>query len=250
MQKGVCRQEGLIGIGERGGSKLPSQDTRAAETNGEEKEVVVERFQPFYIGLFLAIALIILFPILLTPLCGPIAIPHGECAPALAASLAAAIATIIAHEATHYTVARLLHVPGAKMRAEWKMLALMLDYNYMTPKQYLVVTLAPQALTILLLAIAPLLQGTPRLAACIAAGANLAGGAPDIVNSLYFTMVHGKAQKFHLLYNEKGAVEGGIVEYRDKLILYLFHTHPGRKDNKKTPRQQNPYTQGKQGAGP
>ncbi len=136
--------------------------------------------------------------------------------------LAAALATALAHEAIHLAAARLLGVPGARLRFAPRITALIVDYDEMTPSQYFTVALAPQLLTPLLLAAASHLEGLPGLVLCVAGVVNLAGGAPDIVNALYFRLVHGDAQRFRPLYRWDGQIDGGIVEYKDKLIVYVI----------------------------
>jgi len=186
--------------------------------------VEVARLNVFYVGLGLAVLYIVGLPLIarLCP-CPPClgVRPH----PALAAALLAVAtpATILAHEYTHYLAARILGVRGARVRGSARMLALMLDYDYMTPGEYVTVTLAPQILTLTLLALEGLACGGPAaLALCIGALVNLGGGIPDIANSIYFGLAHHRAKGFRLLYDEDGRVAGGVVEYRDKIVVYLL----------------------------
>ena len=127
-----------------------------------------------------------------------------------------------AHELLHLAAAKLLRVPGARLRFIPRLTALLLDYDYITPNQYFIVALAPQLMTPLLLWAASTTGGLASLALCIAAVVNLAGGAPDIVNALYFRLVHGDAIRFRLLYRWDGQVDGGVVEYRDRIIVYVI----------------------------
>lgn len=184
-------------------------------------EVVVARFKPFYIGLFLAMFIVVSTPVFMAPMCGVGGV-HGGCSPLrFAGVIAAAVGVTLLHEAVHVLVARLLGVKGLRVRLEPRLGAVMVDYDYVTPRQYLLVALAPQVLTPLLVYAARLLQGYPGMLACIAGLVNLAGGAPDVVNGLYFYLVHGDAERFRLLYGPRG-VEGGVVEYRDRLVVYTF----------------------------
>ncbi len=184
--------------------------------------VEISRLKTFYAGLFLSMAIIMLFPIVLLPVCRPSHDPLLGCTGSLAALLGVAVATILGHEAIHFAAASLLGVRGARLRFHPRYAALMLDYEYMTPKQYLLVAFAPQVLTPILFYLAYLYGGFLGLALCVAAGANLAGGAPDIVNGAYFYLAHGDARKFLLLYGSDGSIEGGVVEYDDKLVVYVM----------------------------
>ena len=187
--------------------------------------VRVARFRPFYAGLFASMGLLVATPFIVAAWCWPrLGVGGWGCSPAVpAALLSATLAVIVAHELVHYLVARLLGVPGARLRVEPRIAAIMLDYDYMTPNQYLVVALAPQLLTPLLVALGLWLGGLPGLSLCVAAAANLAGGAPDVVNALYFRLVHGSASRFMLLYRWDGRVDGGVVEYPDgSIVVYVI----------------------------
>ena len=185
-------------------------------------EVVVERFKPFYLGLFVSMLLLVTLPVLIAGYCAPGPGEGLPCPLGLAASLGAAAAAALVHEALHYAAARLLGVRGLRLRLSWRLAAIVVDYDYMTPRQYLVVALAPQLLTPLLLAYALAAGGVAGLLACIAAAANLAGGAPDIVNGLYFYMVHRRAEELRPLYDERGSVAGGVVVYPGRLVVYAL----------------------------
>ncbi len=186
--------------------------------------VEVARFRPFYVGLFLAMALLVAAPLVAAPFC---AIARGgvgvgcPLGPLLAFSAALGVAFL--HEFIHYAAARLLGVRGLKLRLLGRFGALTMDYDWMTPRQYLVVALAPQLLTLVLGFVAARAVGAAGLVACVGFLANLVGGAPDIVNALYFYMAHGDADEFRLLYDENGGVAGGVVVYRGRrLVVYLF----------------------------
>ncbi len=187
------------------------------------QRVEIARFRPFYAGLFLAILMLAFMPLVFARYCESLYLLNeatGHLA-GLIVYIASALFLVVIHEATHYATAMALRVPGARLLFNKKLVALMLDYDYMSPSQYLLVTLVPQALTPLLLYLAierSVLGGI----ACVMAAANLAGGAPDVVNALYFWLVHGDAERFYLLYRWDGAVEGGVVEYRDKIIVYIM----------------------------
>ncbi|BEP17240.1 hypothetical protein PYJP_05920 [Pyrofollis japonicus] len=191
---------------------------------GPGKHVELAKFKPFYIGLLLSIAILIASPLLFATRCSYAPCRSSSAVLGLLGAIGAALLLVAIHESAHYTAARLLHVPGARLVFNRRLGAVMLDYNYMTPKQYVVVALAPQLLTPILLWAAILTSGFAALALCIMGAANLAGGAPDIVNALYFGLVHGSAERFHLLYRWDGSVEGGVVEYRDKLVVYVMRT--------------------------
>ncbi len=185
-------------------------------------EVVVEKFKPFYLGLFVSMLLLVALPVAIAGRCAP---GPGEALPCplgLAASIASAVAAAAAHEAMHYLAARLLGVTGLRLRFSGRLAAIVVDYDYMTPGEYLVVALAPQLLTPLLLGYALAAGGAAGLLACIAAAANLAGGAPDIVNGLYFYMVHRRASELRPLYDEGGGVAGGVVVYPGRLVVYTL----------------------------
>lgn len=201
-------------------SNIPAGNTEAS-AEARASRVELARFKPFYLGLFLSMLLLALLPLVAATMCRPekpLPCPLG-----LLASLAAALTAAMLHEALHYLAARILHVQGLRLRLHRGLAALMVEYDWMTPRQYLVVALAPQLLTLLLAAAIAATSGALRLLLCVAAAANLAGGAPDIVNALYFYMVHGSALRFTLLYGEDGSVAGGVVEYRDgRLVVYVF----------------------------
>ena len=183
--------------------------------------VVVARFRPFYAGLFLSMGLLVATPFIVAAWCAPrLGLAGWGCSPRVPlALLSSTLAVVVAHELVHYAAARLLGVPGARLRFEPRIAAIMLDYDYMTPNQYLVVATAPQLLTPLLVAAGLHLGGLVGLSLCVAAAANLAGGAPDVVNALYFRLVHGSASRFRLLYRWDGRVDGGVVEYDDETIV-------------------------------
>jgi len=188
--------------------------------------VEVARPNVFYVGLTLALMYIIGLPVAarLCP-CPPCA--SAGTSPSLAASLLAAstLGSILAHEYTHYLAAKLMGVAGAHVRGSLRMAALMLDYDYMSPGEYVAVTLAPQALTVAYLALAGLSCGGPvTLALCVAGLTNLGGGIPDIANSIYFGIAHRGARGFRLLYDEDGRVAGGVVEYDDRIVIYPLRT--------------------------
>ncbi len=187
-----------------------------------DARVEVARFKPFYVGLFLSMALLVVLPVLVAGRCAyqgePLPCPLG-----LAVSIAAAVATALAHEGLHYLAARAVGVRGLRLVLHRGLAALMIIYDYMTPRQYLVVALAPQLLSAVLALAAAYTGGLARLLLCIGLAANLAGGAPDVVNALYFYMVHRGASRFTLLYGEDGRVAGGVVEYPDgRLVVYVF----------------------------
>jgi hypothetical protein len=188
--------------------------------------VDIARFNVFYVGLAFASLYIVGLPVV-AGLC-----PCPPCSGAglsglLTVSLlvAATLGAILVHEYTHYLAARLAGVEGARIRASLRMAALMLEYDYMSPREYVIVTLAPQILTAVYLALAGLTCGSPlTLAFCVAGLINLGGGIPDIVNSIYFGVVHHGAKSFRLLYDEDGRVAGGVVEYNDRIVVYPLRT--------------------------
>ena len=187
------------------------------------QRVEIARFKPLYAGLFLAILVLVSMPLVFANHCESLYSLNKAtgCPASLLVYIAAALLLVAVHEATHYVVAVALRVPGARLLFNKKLVALMLDYDYMTPSHYLLVTLAPQILTPLLLYLATqhtVLGGI----ACVMAAANLAGGAPDVVNALYFWLVHGDTERFYLLYRWDGVVEGGVVEYRDRIVVYIM----------------------------
>ena len=187
------------------------------------QRVEIARFKPLYLGLFLAIAVLVTTPIFFTKYCESLLALRARtgCTLSLIVFVASALLLVVVHEAVHYVVALLLRVKGARLVVNKRLAAIMLDYHYMTPLQYVLVTLAPQLLTppLLYLGLHPSALGG---VACIMAAANLAGGAPDLVNALYFWLVHGDAERFYLLYRWDGVVEGGVVEYRDRLVVYVM----------------------------
>lgn len=187
------------------------------------QRVEIARFKPLYAGLFLAILVLVSMPLVFANHCESLYLLNkiAGCPASLLVYIASALLLVAVHEVTRYVVAIALRVPGARLLFNKKLVALMLDYDYMTPGQYLLVTLAPQILTPILLYLAvqhSVLGGV----ACVMAAANLAGGAPDVVNALYFWLVHGDAERFYLLYRWDGVVEGGVVEYRDKVVVYIM----------------------------
>lgn len=184
--------------------------------------VEVARFKPFYLGLFASMALLVALPVLVAGRCGG---PGAQlpCPLGLLASIATAVLVAAGHELLHYLAARVMGVRGLRLVAHRGLAAVMMLYDYMVPRQYLVVALAPQLLSVGLALLAYLASGPLRLLACIGLAANLAGGAPDVVNALYFYLVHGSAARFTLLYGEDGSVAGGVVEYPDgRLVVYVF----------------------------
>lgn len=187
------------------------------------QRVEIARFKPLYAGLFLAVLILVSMPLVFPRYCESIYILNtvAACPLSLLVYIASALILVAVHEATHYAAAVALRVRGARLLFNKKLVAVMLDYDYMTPGQYLLVTLAPQILTPILLYLATLHSIVGGIA-CVMAAANLAGGAPDVVNALYFWLVHGDAERFYLLYRWDGMVEGGVVEYEDKIIVYVM----------------------------
>ncbi len=150
-----------------------------------------------------------------------------EPSPYTAASMLAAVtATLLAHEAVHVATARLLGVPGVRVRLYSRLAALIVDYDRMTLGQYVAVALAPQTLSIGLLLAAALLHSMGRvlepLLLYTSALANIVGGVPDIMLSAYFGVVHRRAVGLSLLYDENGRVAGGVVEEPDRIVVYTF----------------------------
>ncbi|ALL00999.1 hypothetical protein Pyrde_0951 [Pyrodictium delaneyi] len=195
--------------------------------SAEEKKVIVRRAWSIYAGLVAALATPIIVMYLIAPLCGrTIGCSPGGCVIevnmiVLAASLAS---VVVLHELIHMVSARLIGVEGVRLRLVARMGAIMIDYSWMTPRQYLVVALTPQLLSIIALAMIAygMIRGTLGLALCIAFVFNVSGGMVDIVNAVYFSLTHWYAKRFLLLYSENGGVAGGVVEYDDKLVVYML----------------------------
>ncbi len=145
----------------------------------------------------------------------------------LAACLAAAVAAAVvaAHELLHLAWARRLGV-GARLRFAPRLLALALDYDAMSPRQYASVALAPQLLTLALAASAALLNaaglGVAASLALLGAAVNLVGGVPELVLSAYFRLAHPRARRLALLYDESGGIAGGVVEEPGRIVVYVF----------------------------
>ena len=140
--------------------------------------------------------------------------------------LSAVVATLLAHEALHVVAARALRVSGVRVRFHPRMLALVVDYDYMSLGQYVAVALTPQALTIALLAAAAVLHAAgltfEPLILYTSAVVNVVGGVPDIFLSAYFSLFHRSAVRLGLLYDEKGSIAGGVVVEPDRLVVYTF----------------------------
>jgi Zn-dependent protease len=179
------------------------------------------RVNPLMLGLAFTLLYLVGLPLAAGLCICPI---HAGCSSLLAATLAALAAVIVLHELFHYLAALALGVEGLRLKFNARLGAIMLDYTSMTPGQYVAVALAPQALTLLLILLSWASCGSiVATFACTAALVNLGGGIPDIVNAVYFGILHRRARSFHLLYDEQGRVVGGVVEYPDKLVVYLFH---------------------------
>ncbi len=181
-------------------------------------EAVLQRPVVFQVGVALAFVSVVLLAVLLprpapSPCCG-----CSGCG-CVALVVAAILATVFLHEALHVVAARLVGVRGLRVRFEPRLVSLILDYEWMTPLQYVVVALAPQLLSIVLLIVLVAIPGY-SLVAWPSLVVNVAGGIPDMINAIYFGLVHGDARRFWLLYDEKGRVVGGVVEYVDKLVVY------------------------------
>ena len=189
-----------------------------------QKRIEVARFKPLYVGLFLAAAILVATPLVFAEYCGSLLVIHrvAGCIYSLLIYIGAALLLVVVHEVVHYLAARILRVPGSRLVFNKKLAAVMLDYYYMTPGQYLVVAIAPPLLTPVLLYLGLASYSVLGGIACVMAAANLAGGAPDVVNALYFALVHGDAEKFYLLYRWDGVVEGGVVEYSDRIVVYVM----------------------------
>lgn len=172
----------------------------------------------FYVGVAFAFVTVFLLAVLLPrpeprPCCG-----CTGCSCVLVV-IAGIVATVFVHEGLHVVAARAVGVRGLRVRLEPRMGSLLLDYDWMTPLQYVIVALAPQVLSVVLLILLVVARDYSLLL-WPSLVVNVAGGVPDMLNAIYFGLVHGDARRFWLLYDERGRVVGGVVEYPDKLVVY------------------------------
>ncbi|WP_048191462.1 DUF3267 domain-containing protein [Pyrolobus fumarii] len=102
-------------------------------------------------------------------------------APSIPLLLAAYTATIVLHELIHYIVARLAGVEGLRFVVDAKRGAIGFTYERATPMAIRVAALAPQLLTVVLLAVWLV---TGAVEALLTAILNIVGSVNDLANSV------------------------------------------------------------------
>ncbi len=176
-------------------------------------KVIIRRAWSLYAGLPLGLMLSFLF--ISVSMCKSCSTPD------ITSFIAAIVATLAIHEALHYVVGRLIGVNGLRLRFLLKLTAIVVEYDRVTPHQYVAMALAPHVLTIFLIMLILTSTCTP-IPLCAALIVNLVGSGPDTALAMYYGIRHRRACFFKLLYDEKGAIVGGVVEYSDRLVVYIF----------------------------
>ncbi len=181
--------------------------------------VVLARFNPVMVGVILGFFIVVVVPFVL----GLLRLAALPGSPVYFAVLLLGVVDVsLWHELLHIAAAGAVGVPGLRFRFSGRLLGFVMDYDYMQLWQYVVVALAPQTLTLLLLLAGVAVRGAAGGVLAVMGLGNLAGGVVDIVNAVYFAARHPRARRLLLLYDEDGRVVGGVVEEDDKLVVYQF----------------------------
>lgn len=192
----------------------------------KQRRVILRRAWSVYAGLVAALVAPIVLARYAPILCGNLMHCSGVCVVEIniVTLVAVLVGIALLHELVHAASARLMGVRGVRIRTAFHIGAIMMDYLWMTPLQYLIVAVAPQVLSVIILAVvrSGLVTGSLGLILCLGLIFNISGSMVDIVSAVYFSLAHWRANRFMLLYDDRGRVVGCVVEHDDKLVVYTI----------------------------